>query len=78
MRGSLKGAERLRDSCVTNAHPSMGETHKAGNQEHGAQSAAGRSTGWRVIFPGASVGLNLFQVDGLVSRFFLEFGSIGS
>lgn len=32
-----------------------------GNLEHTSQPA-GCSAGWRVFFPGASVGLNLFQV----------------
>ena len=41
-------------------------THRAGNAEQAAQPA-GSSTGWRVSFPGFSVGLNLsFQGSGLV------------
>lgn len=42
--------------------------HKAGNLERTAQ-AAGGSAGWRVSFPGASVGLNLFRAGCLVSAF---------
>jgi hypothetical protein len=53
----------LKDSCITTAHFSMGDSlPKAGNLEHTAQPA-GSSTGWRVSFPGDSVDLWIYQAS---------------
>jgi hypothetical protein len=46
--------------------PARVPTYKAGNLELITQPA-GSLTGWRVSFPGSSVGLNLFQAALLLS-----------
>lgn len=42
-------------------HTAQVTAHKAGNHEYTAQPA-GSSVDWRVLFPGACTGLNLFWV----------------
>ena len=55
--------------------PAWVTAHKAGNLEHTAQPA-GSSTGWRVSFPGASVGLSLFQAAQAGLCFFQAAGLV--
>jgi hypothetical protein len=60
VRRYLQSQKGLKDNCITKAHPSMGDSSQS--WEPGAHSTACRKlNGWRVPFPGASVGLNFFQ-----------------
>ena len=62
----LQEQEWLRDSCIIKAHQHVGYTaHKAGNLKL-FPLPAGSSAGWRISFPGASVGLNLSKAALLV------------
>lgn len=58
----------FKDSCITNAHPSMYDSQKkkkkAVNMEH-TEQPTGRLMGWRMSFPTVSFTLNLFQVAQL-------------
>ena len=66
MRGYLQEQKWLKGSCITKACASM--TDRSQSWDSGSHcTACSSSTGWRVSFPGASVGLNLFQVTRLVS-----------
>lgn len=60
------GSEMLKDSYSTKAHSSMGETQKG--WELGPYSIVCRQLNrFEMSFPGALVGVNLFQVHWLVS-----------
>ena len=62
MRGYFLEQEWLKDNCITKAHPNTrGSSQKLENLELIAQ-AIGSTTGWKMSFPGASVGLILFQI----------------
>lgn len=64
--------KRLRDSCITIAHPTMsGRNWETGKLEHTALQAD--QSGWRVTFPGDSVVLNLVQAAPLVFVSFRQF-----
>ena len=58
VRGYLQEQKWLKDSCITKAHPSMGDSSQS--WEPGAHCTACRQP-HRLgsVFPGASVGLNL-------------------
>lgn len=75
MRGYLQKQKWLKDNCVTNAHPSMGDSSQnLANPGHTAQPA-GSAAGWRVSF---LVGLNLFQAVLAGFCFFQTAGLVSS
>lgn len=61
----LTGVEMTERQLHHHQSPAWMTAHKAGNLEHTAQPV-GSPIGWRVYFPGGSVGLNLFQAAQLV------------
>lgn len=65
----LTGAEMTEMAVLPKPTIAWGITHKTGNLQHTTQST-GSSTSWRLSLPGASTGLNLFQVVGLGLVFF--------